>query len=142
VLTDRRISGNCTIYFLCFGPHSPFPIWQSTSSPPAFVRLIVGIAIAVWGKTSIVQASAQMFGAPMLSGLTRAGVYMVALLVLVAWKPGFIAPLFRKPAAPFEVTPLDITKGAMPFIWLRALALALVYIFPGLALWLPAAIGW
>jgi TRAP-type mannitol/chloroaromatic compound transport system permease large subunit len=30
----------------------------------------------------------------------------------------------------------------MPFIGLQAVALALVYIFPGLALWLPAAIGW
>jgi TRAP-type mannitol/chloroaromatic compound transport system permease large subunit len=57
-------------------------------------------------------------------------------------RPSAGSPLFRNLATLFEVTPLDITKGAMPFIGVQAVALALVYIFPGLALWLPAAIGW
>ena len=81
-----------------------------------------------------------MFGAAMVPGLLQ--VLMVAMRVLAAWKPSFIAPFFLKPVAPHELTTLDITKGAMPFIGLQAVALALVYIFPGLALWLPAAIGW
>lgn len=49
---------------------------------------------------------------------------------------------FLKGVAPPEVSTLDIYKGAVPFIGLQALALALVFFFPGLALWLPQAIGW
>jgi TRAP-type mannitol/chloroaromatic compound transport system permease large subunit len=44
--------------------------------------------------------------------------------------------------APPEVTTLDIYKGAVPFIALQGVALALVFMFPGLALWLPETIGW
>lgn len=45
---------------------------------------------------------------------------------------------FLKGGAPPEVSALDIYKGVAPFIFLQSLAL--VFIFPGLAPWLPRAI--
>lgn len=49
---------------------------------------------------------------------------------------------FLKGVAPKEVSTLDIYKGALPFIGLQFLAVALVFIFPSIATWLPNAIGW
>jgi TRAP-type mannitol/chloroaromatic compound transport system permease large subunit len=45
-------------------------------------------------------------------------------------------------AAPPEVTTGDIYRGVTPFVAMQLLALALVFFFPGIALWLPKAIGW
>ncbi len=72
----------------------------------------------------------------------------LGILICLNLQTSFLTPpfgwslFFLKGVAPPEVTTLDIYKGAVPFIGLQALALALVYVFPGLALWLPAAIGW
>jgi tripartite ATP-independent transporter DctM subunit len=72
----------------------------------------------------------------------------LGILICLNLQTSFLTPpfgwslFFLKGVAPPEVTTLDIYKGAVPFIGLQGLALALVFIFPGLALWLPAAIGW
>jgi tripartite ATP-independent transporter DctM subunit len=78
------------------------------------------------------------------------GVDLVWLGVLICLnlQTSFLTPpfgwalFFLKGVAPPEVSTIDIYKGAVPFIGLQAVALALVYLFPGLALWLPQAIGW
>jgi TRAP-type mannitol/chloroaromatic compound transport system permease large subunit len=49
---------------------------------------------------------------------------------------------FLKGVAPPGVTTGDIYLGVLPFIGLQIVALAILFLFPGLALWLPAAIGW
>ena len=36
----------------------------------------------------------------------------------------------------------DIYLGVIPFIGLQIVALVILFLFPGLALWLPEAIGW
>ena len=36
----------------------------------------------------------------------------------------------------------DIYTGIIPFVGMQILALVLVFLFPGLATWLPQAIGW
>lgn len=81
---------------------------------------------------------------------TANGVDLVWLGILICLnlQTSFLTPpfgwslFFLKGVAPPEVSTLDIYKGAVPFIGLQILALALVFLFPGLALWLPAAIGW
>ena len=40
-------------------------------------------------------------------------------------------------AAPPEITTLDIYRGVVPFVLIQIAALALVFLFPGLATWLP-----
>jgi tripartite ATP-independent transporter DctM subunit len=78
------------------------------------------------------------------------GVDLVWLGVLICLnlQTSFLTPpfgwalFFLKGVAPPGVSTMDIYKGALPFIGLQFVALMLVFAFPGLALWLPDAIGW
>ncbi len=82
--------------------------------------------------------------------MQAAGVDLVWAAVLIATilQTSFLTPPFGwalfylRGVAPPEVTTLDIYKGVIPFIGLQLLALALVFTFPGVATWLPEAIGW
>ncbi len=80
----------------------------------------------------------------------EAGVDMVWLAALVALnlQTSFLTPpfgwalFFLKGAAPPEVTTSVIYRGVLPFIVIQLIALLFLFNIPGLALWLPAAIGW
>lgn len=80
----------------------------------------------------------------------NAGVDMawIAILVAVNLQTSFLTPpfgwalFFLKGVAPPQVTTGDIYRGVIPFILLQLLGLLMVFTFPGLALWLPNAIGW
>ncbi|KRP92324.1 C4-dicarboxylate ABC transporter [Bradyrhizobium yuanmingense] len=52
--------------------------------------------------------------------------------------PVAMAAFYLKGVAPPEVKLTDIFSGALPFVGLVFLTMALVYIFPGIALWLPS----
>jgi tripartite ATP-independent transporter DctM subunit len=71
-----------------------------------------------------------------------------ASLIAVVLQTSFLTPPFGwalfylRGVAPPEVTTLDIYKGVVPFIGLQLIALVLVFAFPGIATWLPSAIGW
>ena len=47
------------------------------------------------------------------------------------------AIFYLRGISPPEITLKDMYKGVIPFIALEIVALALVMIFPGIALWLP-----
>jgi TRAP-type mannitol/chloroaromatic compound transport system permease large subunit len=72
----------------------------------------------------------------------------LAMLITVNLQSSFLTPPFGwalfylKGVAPPEVTIQDIYKGVVPFICLQGVALALVFFYPQIALWLPKAIGW
>ncbi|PWR03009.1 C4-dicarboxylate ABC transporter [Meridianimarinicoccus roseus] len=72
----------------------------------------------------------------------------IAILVAMNLQTSFLTPpfgwalFFLKGVAPPSVTTAQIYRGVVPFIGLQGIALALVFLFPGLALWLPATIGW
>ncbi|MBI3709952.1 MAG: TRAP transporter large permease subunit [Proteobacteria bacterium] len=80
----------------------------------------------------------------------QAGVDMVwlATLICVNLQTSFLTPpfgwalFFLRGVAPPEITTGDIYRGIIPFVAMQLLALVLVFFFPGLALWLPRAIGW
>ena len=80
----------------------------------------------------------------------EAGVDMVWLAALVALnlQTSFLTPpfgwalFFLRGVAPPEVTTKAIYGGVLPFIVIQILALTVLFNVPGLALWLPAAIGW
>ncbi|MDB5571810.1 MAG: transporter large permease subunit [Hyphomicrobiales bacterium] len=82
--------------------------------------------------------------------LANAGVDPVwtATLIAVVLQTSFLTPPFGwalfylRGVAPPDVTTLDIYKGVVPFIALQLCALALVFLYPGIATWLPKAIGW
>ncbi|GAB4067527.1 TRAP transporter large permease subunit [Ancylobacter sonchi] len=51
--------------------------------------------------------------------------------------PVAMAPFYLKGVAPKNVSIDEIFSGVMPFIGIVVIAMALLYIFPGIALWLP-----
>jgi tripartite ATP-independent transporter DctM subunit len=64
---------------------------------------------------------------------------LVALNTQTAFNtpPVAMAAFYLKGVAPPHVLLTDIFKGALPFVFMVFLCMAAVYIFPGLALWLP-----
>ena len=79
-----------------------------------------------------------------------AGVDMVwlATLICVNLQTSFLTPpfgwalFFLRGVAPPQITTGDIYRGVVPFILLQLVALVLVFFYPGIATWLPKAIGW
>jgi TRAP-type mannitol/chloroaromatic compound transport system permease large subunit len=51
--------------------------------------------------------------------------------------PVAMAAFYLKGVAPKHVTLNQIFMGMMPFMVIQIIALALLYIFPGIGLWLP-----
>lgn len=72
----------------------------------------------------------------------------LAMLICVNLQTSFLTPpfgwalFFLKGVAPPEVTTRQVYMGVIPFIGMQVLAVALVFFFPQIALWLPKAIGW
>ena len=72
----------------------------------------------------------------------------LAILVALNLQMSFLTPpfgwalFFLKGVAPPGISTRDIYVGALPFVGLQMLAVALVFTFPTLATWLPNAIGW
>jgi tripartite ATP-independent transporter DctM subunit len=72
----------------------------------------------------------------------------LATLICVNLQTSFLTPpfgwalFFLRGVAPPEVTTGDIYRGIIPFVGMQLIALVLVFAFPGIATWLPKAIGW
>jgi tripartite ATP-independent transporter DctM subunit len=64
---------------------------------------------------------------------------LVALNTQTAFNtpPVAMAAFYLKGVSPPEVKLADIFNGALPFVFMVFLCMAMVYVFPGLALWLP-----
>ncbi|MFM9844822.1 MAG: TRAP transporter large permease subunit [Dongiaceae bacterium] len=54
--------------------------------------------------------------------------------------PVAMAPFYLKGVAPKHVTINQIFAGVMPFIWIVVFAMALLYVFEDIALWLPSLV--
>jgi tripartite ATP-independent transporter DctM subunit len=65
---------------------------------------------------------------------------LVALNTQTAFNtpPVAMAAFYLKGVAPPHVQLTDIFRGSLPFVFMVFAVMALVYIFPGIALWLPA----
>ncbi|MEM6974096.1 MAG: TRAP transporter large permease subunit [Pseudomonadota bacterium] len=78
------------------------------------------------------------------------GTDMVWLAALIALnlQTSFLTPpfgwalFFLKGAAPPQITTGMIYRGILPFIAIQLVALSLLFMVPGIATWLPEAIGW
>ncbi|WP_044419222.1 TRAP transporter large permease [Halarcobacter anaerophilus] len=72
----------------------------------------------------------------------------LGILVALNLQSSFLTPpfgwslFFLKGVAPKEIKTMDIYKGVLPFIVIQIIVIALVMVFPQIALWLPKAIGW
>jgi tripartite ATP-independent transporter DctM subunit len=72
----------------------------------------------------------------------------LCMLVAMNLQTSFLTPPFGwslfylRGVAPPQIATGDIYRGVIPFIGIQTLGLILVMLFPPLATWLPAAIGW
>lgn len=72
----------------------------------------------------------------------------LAMLITVMLQTSFLTPpfgwalFFLKGVAPPQVTTRHLYLGVLPFVGLQILGVALVFAYPGIATWLPKAIGW
>jgi TRAP-type mannitol/chloroaromatic compound transport system permease large subunit len=72
----------------------------------------------------------------------------LATLICLNLQTSFLTPpfgwslFFLRGVAPPEITTGDLYRGVVPFVGLQLAALVMVFIFPGIATWLPKAIGW
>jgi tripartite ATP-independent transporter DctM subunit len=84
---------------------------------------------------------------PVFAG-TDVNMIWLAMLVCLVLQTSFLTPpvgwalFFLKGVAPPDVTSRDIYVGVMPFVALQVGALVMLFFFPGIATWLPRAIGW
>ncbi|MGR4069559.1 TRAP transporter large permease subunit [Halomonas sp. LR3S48] len=85
---------------------------------------------------------------PFLASQGDMSMVWVAILIAMNLQTSFLTPpfgwslLFMKGVAPPGITTADIYKGAIPFVLIQLLALALIIVFPDVVLWLPAMVGW
>jgi tripartite ATP-independent transporter DctM subunit len=72
----------------------------------------------------------------------------LGMLICVTLQTSFLTPpfgwalFFLRGVAPPEITTRHMYVGVVPFVAMQMLAVALVFFYPQLALWLPKAIGW
>jgi tripartite ATP-independent transporter DctM subunit len=72
----------------------------------------------------------------------------LAMLICVNLQTSFLTPpfgwalFFLRGVAPPQIATRQIYLGVLPFIGVQLLGLLILYFFPQIALWLPAAIGW
>ncbi|EWH00173.1 TRAP transporter large permease [Halomonas sp. BC04] len=85
---------------------------------------------------------------PFLASQGDMSMVWVAILIAMNLQTSFLTPpfgwslLFMRGVAPPGITTADIYKGAVPFVLIQILALALIIVFPDVVLWLPEVIGW
>jgi TRAP-type mannitol/chloroaromatic compound transport system permease large subunit len=96
------------------------------------------------------QVSMMMITLPIFMPVVQAlGVDLVwfGVLFLICMQMGLLLPphglllMTMKGVAPASVTMLDIFRAVVPFLVMSVLLLALVFLVPAVATWLPALIG-
>lgn len=82
---------------------------------------------------------------PIIQGLGHDPIWF-CILFLVVLQTSYLTPpmapsiFYLRGIAPAEITLRDMYRGVVPFIVIQLMTLALVIVFPGLALWLPAQV--
>jgi tripartite ATP-independent transporter DctM subunit len=85
---------------------------------------------------------------PFLAGYPEFSLVWIAILIAMNLQTSFLTPpfgwslIFMKGVAPPDIRTTEIYRGAVPFVIIQLVALGLLIVFPGIALWLPEAIGW
>ncbi len=132
--------------FAYLGGHEPIKAFMNWVNPsPTMFLIITQIIIFVLGWplewTEIIVIFVPIF----LPLLQQYGVDPLFFGILIALNiqtsflspPVAMAPFYLKGVAPKHVTINEIFSGVMPFLWIVLIAMVLVYMFPGIALWLP-----
>jgi tripartite ATP-independent transporter DctM subunit len=85
---------------------------------------------------------------PFLAGYPDFSLVWIAILIAMNLQTSFLTPpfgwslIFMKGVAPPDIRTSEIYRGVVPFVIIQLVALGLLIVFPGIALWLPEAVGW
>jgi tripartite ATP-independent transporter DctM subunit len=132
--------------FAYLGGHEPIKTFMAWLNPsPTMFLIMTQLIIFVLGWplewTEIIVIFVPIF----LPLLQQFGVDPLFFGILIALNiqtsflspPVAMAPFYLKGVAPKHVTINDIFAGVMPFLWIVLVAMVMVYVFPGIAMWLP-----
>lgn len=84
---------------------------------------------------------------PLIAG-ENVDMVWLAIVVAMVLQTSFLTPpvgwalFFLKGVAPPEVKTRDIYVGIAPFVIMQIIAIVLVFMYPGVTLWLPRQLGW
>jgi tripartite ATP-independent transporter DctM subunit len=122
----------------------------SAQGPSATVVVLGMMAILLLLGCFVDQVSMMLITLPFFMPLvTQLGVDPIwfGVLFLICMQLGLLTPPFglllftMKGVAPPSIAMNDVFRSAMPYVWFGLLELAVVFIFPPLATWLPSLLG-
>ena len=142
---------------VCFGS-----IYTGLGASGLVHDALTGLGLGPWGILIFMQLSFFVLGCflddtaimfltiplylPIIKELGFDPIWFGALFV-VNMQMAFLTPpyglnlFYLKGVAPKEVTMMDLYKSVVPFLLLQVLGLALLMIFPQIALWLPSVLN-
>ncbi len=150
---------NCMVVWIMFGATAFTGVYIAIGAPELAQKLIVGLKIDRWfvlifmqfiylvlgcllDQTSILMITVPIF-VPVIKALGFDPLWF-GILFVVNMEMSFLTPPFgfnlfyMKALVPKSITMQDIYLSIIPFVILQALCLALVMIFPQIAMWLPS----
>jgi tripartite ATP-independent transporter DctM subunit len=156
--TYKSFELTCMVMWIFVGATVFSTLYQALGGPQLMEQLVENLAINRWGILIIMQFTLFVLGCFM----DPTGILMVTtpvfvpvvitlgfdplwygILFVVNMEMAFLTPPFgfnlfyMKGVAPPGITMGDIYRSVIPFVILQAVGLALLMVFPQLALWLP-----
>ena len=157
----RTVAVTAMIMFLVIGGNTLAFLLSTLSIPQYITEVILGLNLSRWAVMIMMNVVLLIMGClldpmaimvillpiifPIVVQLGFDPVWF-GIVVTINVEMGMITPpvglnLFILKATVKEVTMRDIVRGAVPFVLLVMVGLALVMIFPSLATWLPGRMG-
>jgi C4-dicarboxylate transporter DctM subunit len=157
----RTIAVTAMIMFLVMGGNTLAFLLSTLTIPQYITETILGLNLSRWAVMIMINVVLMIMGClldpmaimvillpiifPIVTKLGFDPVWF-GIVVTINVEMGMITPpvglnLFILKASVQEVTMRDIVRGAVPFVVLVMVGLALVMIFPPLATWLPGRMG-
>lgn len=152
---------NCMVLWIIIGASAFTGVYTAIGAPALAQKIIAGMEINRWLVLVVIQATYFILGC----FLDPTGILMITVpiyvpvikalgfdplwfgvLFVINMEMGFLTPPFgfnlfyMKALVPKSITMEDIYRSIIPFVALQALGLALVMIFPQIAIWLPSVL--
>ena len=157
--TFKAFELTCMVMWIFVGATVFSTLFTALGGPQLMEQIVATLDIGRWGVLIIMQLTLFILGCfldptgilmittPVFIPMVRAldfSVLWYGILFVVNMEMAFITPPFgfnlfyMKGVVPEGVSMGDIYRSIVPFVVLQAIGLALVMIFPQIALWLPA----
>ena len=167
---ERTVTVTAMVFFVVIGASVFSYTFRSIGGDGLIVDLLESTGLGAWWMLSMILAVIFLLGFiidwieialitlpifyPILDSLdfgsrfdtSEQAFAWIAVMIAINLQTSFLTPpfgfalFFLKGAAPPPVDMATIYRGIVPFVLIQVLVLGLVMAFPGLALWLPAAV--